>query len=115
MDELGRLPLHRGNDFGMAMAGGNYGYTRIEVKKGVAVNILNHSSQATSCNERITSRVGWRDVAMIQFDDALGIRPGQRRNQSWQLCIQEGVGSSRFFRHKTIVHALWNPESGNAY
>jgi hypothetical protein len=54
-------------------------------------------------------------VAMIQFDDALGLRPGQRRNQPWQLCIQEGVGSSRFFRHKTIVHALWNPESGNAY
>lgn len=106
MDKLGRLPLDRGNNFGMAMAGCDHGYARIEVKKRVAVDVLNHGAQAASRNQRITPRIGWRNVALIQVNDALGLWPGQWSDQPGQFFVQRGFGSSGFLAHKTIVHAL---------
>ncbi len=87
MDELGRLPLDRGNNFGMAMAGCDYGYASIEVKEGIAVDVLNHSAQAAFRDQRITPRVRWRDVAMIEVNDALGLWTGQGSDQPRQLFL----------------------------
>ena len=88
MHELGCLPLDGGNDFGMAVTGGHHGYARSEVKEGVTVGIFDQSAQAVPCNQRITPRVGWRDMPLIQFDHALGIGPGQRSDQARQFCMR---------------------------
>ena len=106
MNELGRLSLDRGDHLGMAVTGCHHGYSRIEVKKGIAVDILNQSAQAAPCNERITARVGWRDMPPILFDHPFSIGPGQRSDQVRQLCVNEGFSPKRSFGHRTIVHAL---------
>ena len=88
MNELGCLPLNGGDHLRMAVAGGHYGYARIEVKEGVTVGIFNQGAQAALCNQRIASRIGRRDVSVILFDHSLRVGTGKGSDKTGEFCMR---------------------------
>ena len=106
MNQLGRLPLDSGNNFGMTVAGCHHGYPRSEVKERIAIHILNQGAQAASGYQRVTSRIGWRNVPSVQFDHPPGMGSGQWSDYARQFGMLKSFGPGRLFRHTTIVHAL---------
>ena len=65
VNQFGGLLLDGGDDFGMAMAGGNDGDAGGEIEENVAVHVFYHRAAAALGDQRIIARVGRRKNRVI--------------------------------------------------
>ena len=77
--------LDGGNHFGMAMSCGDYGNSRSEVQKRVAVDIFDQRAPAHLRDERVLAGVGGRYDLLVSFDDMSRLGTWQRGHDAWQL------------------------------
>jgi hypothetical protein len=85
VDELRRLTLNGFNHPRMAMASGNYRYSRGEIQKAVAVDVLDNGAFTVMGNERIRPSVGRRYYAGVAFDYGARSRAWQLREDAWKF------------------------------
>src|SRR5579872_1862419 len=86
-DQLARLFLDGGDNFRMAMPGGDHGNSRGEIQKLIAVNILHSHSAAARGHQRIRTGVGGRDVFCIARKNFLRFRTGELGQDFWTCRI----------------------------
>ena len=79
--QLGGLLLDGGDDFGMAVAGGDDGDAGAEIQEDVAVDVFDERAAAASGHQRIAARVRRREVLPIEFEDANRVGTRQRSHQ----------------------------------
>ena len=88
MDKLGGLPLNGSDHLRMAVTRGYNSYSRIEIKEGVTVGILDNGAKAALCNQRIASRIGGRDILVILFDYPPGIGTWKGSDTAGEFCVR---------------------------
>ena len=81
MDEFGGLLLNGGDDFRMAVAGGDDGDAGGKVEELIAVDIFDAQATPALRDHGIGARVAGRDEAVVGLDDAAGLGTGERRLQ----------------------------------
>src|SRR5258708_897220 len=81
VNQLCRLLLNCGDDFGVAMACRDHRDTRGQVEKLVAVHVFYANAAAASCNQRIGTGIAGRYKATVRLDDLPGLGSRQRTHQ----------------------------------
>ena len=87
VDQFGGLLLNRGDNFGMAMAGGANRNACGEIEEHVAVDVFDHGAAAALGDQRVIARVGRRHEFRVGFEHALGVRTGQLGDELGQLPV----------------------------
>jgi hypothetical protein len=100
VNQLGGLLLDGGDDFRMAMAGGDNRDARSEIKKGVAVHVFDRRATADPGDQRVIAGVGRRDYVLVALDEFLGLGAGQLGNEVRQFRINFGVRRLHNFLQK---------------
>src|SRR5580700_10019755 len=109
VNQLAGLLLDGGYDFGMAMAGSDYGDACGEIEEDVAVNIFDCGAAADFRDERVVARVGRRDYVMVALDEFLGFGAGQFGDEVRQLRINFAVRHMHYILQKRILKSARRP------
>ena len=81
VNQLGGLFLNGGDNFRVAVAGGDHGDARREVEKFVAVRVFHANAAAALGNQWIGAGVAGRNQPLVGFDGGLGFGSGQRTDE----------------------------------